>query len=224
MSKILGFHAKSALVALTVLAAGQAHADLVGTSVTGALFPTGYTDGVYETSSNWNLFDPANGSVPPGYGNSSSTTVTIGSEIEFAYVYYQAGTVAVPDVDSVIADFTGSTLTIQAIQNYGGGITGGQAVFTDPGFAGLTVGKTLDTFANGGFSTSLVGDTLTLSYGPDCVLGSGCTNWGHSMTAAWSFSGSGAVPESSTWAMMALGFAGLGYVGFRRRSAVAAAL
>jgi choice-of-anchor A domain-containing protein len=32
----------------------------------------------------------------------------------------------------------------------------------------------------------------------------------------------GAVPEPSTWAMMALGFSGLGFLGFRRRSAVMA--
>ncbi len=32
----------------------------------------------------------------------------------------------------------------------------------------------------------------------------------------------GAVPESSTWAMMALGFAGLGFLGLRRRTAVTA--
>jgi hypothetical protein len=31
------------------------------------------------------------------------------------------------------------------------------------------------------------------------------------------FSGSGAVPEPSTWAMMAAGFAALGLVGLRRR-------
>ena len=33
---------------------------------------------------------------------------------------------------------------------------------------------------------------------------------------------SGAVPEPSTWAMMLLGFAGLGYVGYRRRGAFSA--
>jgi hypothetical protein len=36
---------------------------------------------------------------------------------------------------------------------------------------------------------------------------------------------SSGVPEASTWAMMLLGFAGLGYTGYRaRRPAIAAAL
>jgi PEP-CTERM motif len=30
------------------------------------------------------------------------------------------------------------------------------------------------------------------------------------------------IPEPSTWAMMLLGFAGLGYVGYRRRGAFSA--
>jgi hypothetical protein len=33
----------------------------------------------------------------------------------------------------------------------------------------------------------------------------------------------GAVPETSTWAMLALGFAGLGYAGHRRASSLRAA-
>ncbi len=39
---------------------------------------------------------------------------------------------------------------------------------------------------------------------------------------AFEFSLGSAVPEPSTWAMMALGFAGLGYAGFRRNSKVRA--
>ena len=39
---------------------------------------------------------------------------------------------------------------------------------------------------------------------------------------AFEFSLGSGVPEPSTWAMMALGFAGLGYAGFRRNSKVRA--
>ena len=47
---------------------------------------------------------------------------------------------------------------------------------------------------------------------------------GHGELHAFPFQGSlpGAVPEPSTWAMMALGFAGLGFLGFRRRKAAIA--
>ena len=41
--------------------------------------------------------------------------------------------------------------------------------------------------------------------------------------AALSFQATGGVPEPSTWAMMLLGFAGLGFLAYRKRAALAAA-
>jgi PEP-CTERM motif len=206
----------AAAISLALLATHEARADLVGTAVTGAYYYTLSSYGEYDTT--FNQFDPANGYVPAGYGNFSSTTVTIGPEVEFALLD-GGGTVADPGIVSITANFTGSGLTIQEIINYTAGLTGFQTVFTDPDFTGLNVQKTSDMFANGGFTTSLVGDTLTLSVGPGCFIGTGCTNWVSGATATWSFSGSIATPEPSTWAMMLLGLAGLGWVGYRGRIA-----
>ena len=40
---------------------------------------------------------------------------------------------------------------------------------------------------------------------------------------ALSFEATGGVPEPSTWAMMALGFAGLGFLAYRKRGTLVAA-
>jgi hypothetical protein len=102
-----------------------------------------------------NFFDPANGYVPAGYGNSSSTTATIVNPgIEFALVY-DGGSVSNPSIDSVTADFTASGLNVTFQHpNYAGGLTGFSLVFTDSAFSGGTFTKTADGFSNSGFTTS----------------------------------------------------------------------
>lgn len=117
-------------------------ASLVGTSVTGNMNIGGT-----------NYFDPAQGYVPAGYGNSSpgTTTVTIATPlVEFGF---QDGA----NLDT--ADFTDSTLTLTDVSNSASiGIT---YSFTDSAFAGLTLTEISDTFP-GGVGASLVGDTITL--------------------------------------------------------------
>jgi len=80
-----------------------AQAQLIGSSVTGTL--------TSPPSGSPNYFDPANGYVPPGYPNSSGTTVKIAGGVEFAFLA-GGGTVAAPGVDSFTAAFSGSTLTL----------------------------------------------------------------------------------------------------------------
>jgi hypothetical protein len=70
------------------------------------------------------------------------------------------------------------------------------------------------------------GDTSSTASNPSesSYLGT-MDNWeSFGETLAFQLTSSAAIPEPSTWAMMLLGFAGLGYAGYRgRRSAVAAA-
>lgn len=170
-----------ALLALTALMAGPmvANATLVGSSVTGTLLSP-------VTNTTTNYFDPANGEVPPGYGNSAGTTVTIGSPVvEFAW-YQGGGTVAAPGTDSITANFTGTTLTLTEHINPAalGDVDGFQVIFTDPAFTGLSIQKISDSFAQGGANASLVGDQLTVTVG-----GSACTSpctWLTDQTAKFS--------------------------------------
>jgi hypothetical protein len=191
-----------------------AHADLLGTTVTGQYYPMGSSPGVFNTSINY--FNPANGYVPAGYGNSSSATATITDPgIEFAAVS-GGGTLTDPGITGYATDFTGSTVTLTQYNNWPGTLSGFEQIFTDPAFAGLTVTKTSDDFANGPFMASLVGDTLTLSIAPNCLIGSGCSGWGKEGVASWSLT---PVPlPAAAWLMLS-GLTGLGAMVRKRRSA-----
>jgi hypothetical protein len=158
-----------------------ANASLVGSSVTGSLFTP-------VTNTTTNYFDPANGDVPPGYGNSAGTTVTIANPgVEFAFLQ-RGGTVAAPGVDSITVNFTGTTLTLVEHINSAwlSGIDGFQVVFTDPAFAGLFIAKTADSFAQGGVNASLVNGQLTLTVGGSACQ-SACT-WPAAQSATFSLS------------------------------------
>ena len=116
-------------------------------------------------------------------------------------------------------------------------VGGGPAVtFTDPtqvfsnqsdpavGFEDLSVDDILDTF-----SASFATYELKTSIGP--IVGSGAINAGSSFaTTGGAFvltsvgdatftAATNAIPEPSSWAMMLIGFAGLGYAGYRRARA-----
>jgi hypothetical protein len=118
-----------ALAVLTVSTAGRA--ELLGSSVTGALYGTS-SPGEYNTS--FNYFDPANGFVPPGYGNSTSTTATIPTEFAFLV---GGGTVANPGGDSNTATFSDSTLVVSVLAHPLLFYTGFQMVFSDSAFTDL---------------------------------------------------------------------------------------
>jgi len=177
------------MLALVVVGGAQvAHADgLLGTSVTGSVFFNGGGD---------NFFDPANGNVPAGFGNSSGTTVTIVDPgVEF-------GLNDGANLDT--ADLANTTLLISDTceANECAGNVSFMMTFTDTAFTGLTLAKISDSFVNGGLTGSLVGDTLTITWagGGGDSFPNGTTDSGEfSLTSATS------VPEPSSVALMLLG-------------------
>jgi hypothetical protein len=140
------------LIAMLGLLSGiRAKADtLEGSHVSGALHFSGGTP---------NYFDAANGFVPAaGYGNSNGdTNVAITDpEIEFGYS---------DGSNRDTADFTGESLIVTdlCLQTF---VCIGDVPFSmefaDAEFA--SIAKVSDTFANGGLTYSLVGNTITVHW------------------------------------------------------------
>jgi hypothetical protein len=131
---------------LAVVAGGRVRAaTLLGTQVTGALHFQGYPQ---------NFFDPASGLVPAGYLNVTGSTVIISSNaVEFGYADGTA---------TIMADFTGTQLTITDSPHSTANYNPIQMVFTDSAFTNLSAAA--DGFPNGGLPGSLRGGMITLNW------------------------------------------------------------
>lgn len=144
-------------------------ADLIGTQVTGsAILP----------SSTANQFDPNTLAEPSYCGNTSSTTVTIQPPSDPSAGPYTFCAVFKPAVvalggaaaNAIVAQFTGSLLTIQVQFGSQPSWTTFQLTFADAGFAGLQLQKYTDNFlyapdGTQGLSASLSGTTITITGG-----------------------------------------------------------
>jgi hypothetical protein len=128
------------------MAVGSASATLIGTQVTGALYFLGYPA---------NYFDPTTGRVPAGYLNTAGTTVTIATNaVEFGY---SDGAV------TVTADFTATQLVVtDHVLLTGAHYNPLQLVFSNTAFSSLATVS--DSFPNGGLTSSLSGNVITLNW------------------------------------------------------------
>jgi hypothetical protein len=184
----------TALVGLIVaIAASQARASLIGTSVTGVMNIGGT-----------NYFDPTNGFVPVGPENKTSgITVTISnSAVEFGY----------QDAASAIAaDFSGTQLTLTDNVSTANSLIPLTFTFTDTAFSSLS--KVSDTFLNGGVSGSIAGDVITITW-----AGSPATT--ASQSAVFNV-GSSPVPEPATIATGLLALPTLAWITWKKKSKTA---
>jgi len=103
-----------------------------------------------------NLFDPANIGLPQGALNELSNPVTVsGSAFEFSHV--------INGINGIFVDFTnnGFTLTNDVAATPFSSWT---MTFTSTAFVGLSLTGLSDSFNNGGISSEILGDTITLSW------------------------------------------------------------
>ena len=161
------------------------------TTIDGALFFGSIT---------FNFYDPAHAEIPPGFDNASSPTIPVPG----AFGFNEGG-----NFDS--AAFTSTTLSLTEEAFTDGGADHWRQVFTASTanfFDGIHLVS--DSFPNGGVSFSVSGDTLTVTWPGTSDPGTG--------VADFTFGGGGAVPEPSTWAMIAIAF--LCLAGLRARRGV----
>ena len=186
MKKILAVLA----VAFLSFSAASSRADLLGTKVDGSLKFGSLTA---------NYFDPANGFVPAGYGNSTSpNNVGIGSGVEFGFS---------DTINNDIADFSGTGLLVRDVCLGGGTCSGNSSFemrFTDLAFTSATL-LTNDL----GITYSFSGDTLIVDYPGNFVAnGDATATFLIGTTAAQT-------PEPGSMALVATGI--LGAAGAIRR-------
>jgi hypothetical protein len=166
-------------------------ASLLGTSVTGSLDFLGHP---------LNYFNPSNGFVPAtGYENSSGTTVTIAEPaIEFGAVF---------PANTDGANFTSTQLIVTDVVDSAGINTPFTLTFSNTTFSGLVSSKVSDTFANGGTTASLTGDTLTVSWNGGSV-GTGTLRTVYNLVSS--------IPEPGSGALLLVGTAAVLWSRFSR--------
>jgi hypothetical protein len=167
---------------------------VIGSSVTGGLFFSGKTI---------NQFDPANGNVPTGFSNTSpgGPTVAVAEPaIEFGFNdTANFDTVNITATQIIITDVrTAESASLASGSPF-------KITLTDTSFPdGIT--QLSNSFDSSAFTLS--GSTFTFnSFG---------TSKPATYTAVFGFAA--AVPEPSTWAMLLLGFAGIGFMAYRQKS------
>ncbi len=147
-----------------------------------------------------NYYDPANGFVPGGFGNSGGLPVTIGAGVEFGFS---------DGANNDQADFSNTQLLIsdQVLSNAAPWVQ----TFTlvgGPAFNSLTLVS--DNFVPG-LTWSVTAGTIQINW-----AGTGAPN---DFRALFDVGVGPAVPEPATWAMMIAGF-GLAGAAMRRRQLV----
>ena len=183
------------LITLTAALVGLGFATAAGAeSVSGTLNFGGGTT---------NYFDPANGFVPTGYGNSSSpNNVAITSGVEFGF--NDGG-----NLDT--ADFSSSGLVLSDDAERAGLNSAFKETFTlSPALSGTL---TLVNSSFAGLTYSISGDTLTVN------VPGGTVTANEVETATFRASAVSAAPEPGAWALMLGGVGAMGLMFRRRRSA-----
>ncbi len=174
-----------------ITSASFLRADGIGTNVTGSLTFSGFGTTDY--------FDPVNGFVPSGYGNSGGlTTVTIGPGVEFAFQ-------SASNLDT--ADFDGTTLVITDVSTIGFS-NSFEMKFTDLAFTGFALMS--DTL---GITYNFSGTTLTVDLVNNNIKGSGSAIFSYTTNVA---APPAPVPEPGTLQLLGTGLLGTGCI-LRRR-------
>ena len=146
----------------------------------------------------------SNQNLPTGAFADQWTFQLVGAE---QFLTTASATNVFPGLSDLITNFNGSVYEIVGAVDVSPGL-GDDTLVLGPAFGGPGCGANCQIF--GGSAILSAGDYYLNIAG---TAGSTAGYGGNLATAAI-----GAVPEPSTWAMMLLGFAGVGFMAYRRRS------
>jgi hypothetical protein len=160
-----------------------------GWTGTGDLVSQGYAGAV--SSGNGNQWFDLNPNVNAGTGISQIVHVIGGTTYDFSFLYNGGGGGTTTQIAYSIGGLLSGSVSTGALNVYGGSPWQMfDSLFTPAATANLT----LSFLPNGAWSGGFIDDV------------------------SLSTQVTGAVPEPSTWAMMILGFAGVGFMAYRRKS------
>jgi hypothetical protein len=186
----------AALLVGTLFASASANAQLLGRQVNGSIM---------FGANPLNFYDPANGFVPGGFGNSGGQPVTIDGGIEFGFF---------DGANRDTADFSNTQLTIR--DEVLSSAANWKQTFTlvgGPAFSSIALVS--DAFIPG-LTFSLNAGTIEINWAG--------TNSPNDFTAIFNVGVGPAIPEPASWALMIGGFALMGAALRRARVKVAYAI
>ncbi len=201
---------RAALAAAAIALASPAHANLAGEQIFGTLEFNG---------SSANAYDPSFGFVPAAFDNASGPLVTV---VQFgrSFGFQEPRGSGFNRVDANFSNYSGATSFLDLgtdIFNNISGMHAWEQTFTSV-TPGLFTTLTLVSSNFAGLTYGLVGDTITLDW-------IGWPQGSQATFAARFIVDQGAitppppgVPEPAAWALMILGFGGVGAMLRRRRA------
>ena len=199
-----------AALLVTLASAADASVVTIGFSTGGApaVLATGTNNATFSNAGN-TISAFAAPALPTDLLDSTSLNITMASPLTFSIFITAQGLTSPTGLNTFVSNFTSNTLPA------GWSVT--EATFIDAGNGLFTTGSPLSSATFNAIGTSVKSALGNAGAGPYSLTERYTVTATGAGTVLSTISMSAAVPEPSTWAMMILGFIGVGFMAYRRR-------